>query len=333
MMLRPFLRRRNARALRDAGRAIDEVVWIQAAGIDHFATIRGTRETNPVLVFLHGGPGASQTIFGRTTLGWENHVTIVEYDQRGTGKTRRRNGAPAPGELTLDRLAKDVVEVVEELRRRLGIDRVILAGSSVGSTFGLKVAAERPDLVSAYIGVDQNSIPEAGDETYRLTLETLRRSGRAKGVRELERIGPGHRRWSQAEFDRIVRWAISADRGIPDMVMDVMFPAMMTSPLHTMRDIHDISTGIEDSMTALYRELVDFDARAVATRFAVPFFVFQGDSDAVTPTEFAREYFDLVTAPVKGWQLAPNCGHLAAFTRPEAFERFLVESVLPAADG
>ena len=220
--------------------------------------------------------------------------------------------------------------MIEEIRRRLGVDRVILAASSVGSTFGLWVAAERPDLVSAYIGVDQNSIPDAGDETYRLTLEALRRNGKTRAARRLERIGPGHRRWLQTDFDRIVRWAISADPTIPDMVMEVMFPAMMTSPLHSMRDIHDISTGIDASMTELYQELVDFDAREIATKLPVPFFVFQGDSDAVTPTRFAQEYFDIVEAPVKRFALAPQCGHLAAFTRPDEFRHFLTDAVLPA---
>ena len=329
-LLRPQLRRRNARALRDADRSIDDVTWIGAAGVEHFATIRGANPSNPVMVFLHGGPGATQTIFARATLTWEEHVTLVEYDQRGTGKTRRRTGPTKPGELTLSRLADDAVAVIDQIRGRLGVERVVLAASSVGSTFGLRVAAERPDLVSAYVGVDQNSTPDAGDETYRLTLEALRRNGRSKAARKLEEIGPGHRRWSRADFDRIVRWAISAEPTIPDMVMDVMFPAMMTSPLHSMRDIHDISTGIDASMAQLYRELVEFDARKVATKFAVPFFVFQGDSDAVTPTRFARDYYDLVEAPVKRFQLAPQCGHLAAFTRPEAFQRFLTDDVLPS---
>ncbi len=92
MLGRPWLRRRNARLLRDADRAIDETGYVSAGGIDHFVTIRGASHDNPVLVFLHGGPGATQTVFATQTLSWEEHVTVVQYDQRGSGKTRHRNG-------------------------------------------------------------------------------------------------------------------------------------------------------------------------------------------------------------------------------------------------
>ena len=72
------------------------------------------------------------------------------------------------------------------------------------------------------------------------------------------------------------------------MVTDVIFPAMMTSPLHTMADIREINSGIIESMRQLYPELAAFDARAVAAEFHIPFFVFQGAADTVPPTECAR---------------------------------------------
>jgi pimeloyl-ACP methyl ester carboxylesterase len=89
MLGRPWLRRRNARLLRDTGRAISEARYVPAGGIDHFVTIRGASRDNPVLVFLHGGPGATHTVFAARTLRWEEHLTVVQYDQRGTGKRHR----------------------------------------------------------------------------------------------------------------------------------------------------------------------------------------------------------------------------------------------------
>jgi pimeloyl-ACP methyl ester carboxylesterase len=144
---RPRLRRRNARLLRGAGRPVDEAGYIPAGGIDHFVTIRGASRDNPVLVFLHGGPGATQTVFAAQTLRWEDHVTVVQYDQRGSGKTRHRNGPAADGELSFDRLRLDATELIDTLRSRLGAAKVILAASSAGTTFGLHLAASRPDLL------------------------------------------------------------------------------------------------------------------------------------------------------------------------------------------
>ncbi len=329
MLGRPWLRRRNARLLRDAGRAINETGYVSAGGIDHFVTIRGASHDNPVLVFLHGGPGATQTVFATQTLRWEEHVTVVQYDQRGSGKTRHRNGAAADGELSFERLRLDAIDLIDALRHKLGVTRVILAASSAGSTFGLQLAASRPDLLHAYVGTDQNVGAESSRTAHSRTLDMLRRTGNSRGVRALESMPSDPAEWTQAQFDALSRWAIKADPGIPNIVTDVIFPAMMTSPLHTMADIREVNVGMTESMRQLYPELAAFDARGVAPEFHIPFFVFQGAADNVTPTECARMFAETVRAPIAEFATIPETGHLAAFTRPDEFLRLLVERVLP----
>jgi pimeloyl-ACP methyl ester carboxylesterase len=330
MLGRPWLRRRNARLLRDAGRAINETGYVSAGGIGHFVTIRGASRDNPVLVFLHGGPGATQTVFAAQTLSWEEHVTVVQYDQRGSGKTRHRNGPAADGELSFERLRLDAIDLIGALRHKLGVTKVILAASSAGSTFGLQLAASRPDLLHAYVGTDQNvGGAESGRITHARTLDMLRRTGSRKGVRALENMPADPAEWTQAQSGALSRWAIKADPGIPNMVTDVIFPAMMTSPLHTMADIREINTSITESMRQLYPELAAFDARAAVPGLHIPFFVFQGAADLVTPTESARAFAATVQAPIAEFATIPETGHLAAFTRPDEFLRLLVERVLP----
>jgi pimeloyl-ACP methyl ester carboxylesterase len=79
----------------------------------------------------------------------------------------------------------------------------------------------------------------------------------------------------------------------------------------------------------LYPELAAFDARAVAREFRNPFFVFQGAADNVTSAQCARAFAETVRAPVTRFAMIPRTGHLAAFTRPQEFQRLLVEHVLP----
>jgi pimeloyl-ACP methyl ester carboxylesterase len=327
---RPWLRRRNARLLRGAGRPVDEAGYIPAGGIDHFVTIRGASRDNPVLVFLHGGPGATQTVFAARTLRWEDHVTVVQYDQRGSGKTRHRNGPAADGELSFERLRLDAADVIDVLRSRLGAAKVILAASSAGTTFGLQLAASRPDLLHAYVGTDQHAVAAESKTTARANvLEILRRTGNRKGIRALERMPPDPAEWTQAQSRTLDRWAIKADPDIPNMVTDVMLPAMMTSPLHTMADIRDLNAGMTESARQLYPELTAFDARAVARELRVPFFVFHGAADNVTPAQCAEAFAETVRAPITRFATIPRTGHLAAFTRPEEFLRLLVAHVLP----
>lgn len=72
-----------------------------------------------------------------------------------------------------------------------------------------------------------------------------------------------------------------------------------------------------------------FDDWADGTRFELPFFLFQGEKDVLTPPHLARRFFDDVQAPVKGFALIEDCSHFAAFRRPERFLELLLAHVRP----
>ncbi|GGA59166.1 alpha/beta fold hydrolase [Pelagibacterium lentulum] len=333
MILRPIAQHYNAQTLRmTAPDGIVEEQFVEIGGIEHWMTIRGENRSNPVLVFLHGGPGSGHTMFNPLTQPWERYFTIVQYDQRGASKTFRRNGAQLQsGELSFAQLELDALEAVEYVRARLGADKVILVASSVGSIVGLSLARNHPELFHAYVGTDQNVGGDAFGESWRITLDWLTQYGPDKGVRALEEMGSNPAQWSLAQYAALNHWTIEANPKIPDMVMDVVFPALMTSPSHTMADIQDVQSAMEASMGQLYPELVAFDAYALGTEFDIPFFILQGDTDGITPTTSAKAYFEAVNAPHKEFVTIGQAGHLAAFTRPDQFLDELVSRVRPFA--
>jgi pimeloyl-ACP methyl ester carboxylesterase len=334
LITRPLARHRNARRLAiDSPDGIDEGLYVPIGGIEQWLTIRGEDRRNPAVLFLHGGPGAGHTMFNPLTRPWERHFTLVQWDQRGAGRSRRRSGALRPGELTLDRLERDAVEVVELVRDRLGKEKLILVASSAGSTFGVAVAKHRPDLLHAYVGTDQNTGPAATALSYRLTLDWLRESGNARGARAIEAIGPDPERWTKRQTDTFMRWAIQANPSVPNMITDVILPALMSSPEHTMRDIRNMAKGMEESTAQWHDQFAAYDPLTLGTDFEIPFFIFQGDTDAVTPAAAARAYFDEITAPHKEFVLIERSGHLAMFTRPDQFLTQLLHRVRPLATG
>jgi hypothetical protein len=81
----------------------------------------------------------------------------------------------------------------------------------------------------------------------------------------------------------------------------------------------------------MYDETMTYDARRLGTRFDVPFFLFQGESDVITLTTLATEYFAEVEAPSKGLALIKDAGHFAAFTQPDRFLTELLTRVRPLA--
>ncbi|KRF20050.1 alpha/beta fold hydrolase [Paenibacillus sp. Soil787] len=320
LLLRKLNQRKNAKKLNfhtPNGIALER--FIQIGGIDQWITIRGEDRNKPVLFFIHGGPASTYTVFSPLLRSWEKYFTIVQWDQRGAGKTFRRNGVNGSGEITFDSLANDGLEVAEFLCKHLNQEKIILVGSSMGSFIGVMMVKRRPDLFHAYVGTDQNVGPDPDHLSYQMTLEGLRAAGNKKGVQAIERIGSDPLKWSRKDFDERNRWIIKSTTTVPNMIMDIMLPAILSSPGHTIRDIIDIFKGMNYSLDLLFDELMTFDIRNLGLEFDIPFFIFQGDTDSMTPTALAQAYFDDIRAPFKEIVLIHNAGHLAAFARTEQF--------------
>ncbi|MFK0223237.1 alpha/beta fold hydrolase [Streptomyces vinaceus] len=237
---------------------MDEQRFVRIGGIEQWISIRGEDTANPVMIEIHGGPGASHSVHAARTRAWEEHFTVVRWGMRGAGRTFGRSGARGQGEMSFQQLYEDALDVTRYARERLGADRVVLVASSLGSVFGLRLARSHPELYSAYVG-----------------------SG-----------------------------------------------SLWFSPLHSLREIGQYFAGMKFS-ARLTPALAAFDDRADGTRFELPFFVFQGDRDVITPAERARSFFDEVEAPVKEFALIEDVGHFAAFRHPDRFLHLLRTRVRP----
>jgi len=87
---------------------IDELKAVEIGGIQQWISVRGNDPHNPILLYLHGGPGAPMMPESWTyQRPWEDFFTVVQWDQRGSGKTLGRTGKDGTGELSMDRLVRD----------------------------------------------------------------------------------------------------------------------------------------------------------------------------------------------------------------------------------
>jgi pimeloyl-ACP methyl ester carboxylesterase len=120
----------NTLALRTP-RSIDEGLFVRIGGIEQWFQIRGQNRDNPILLFLHGGPGVSYVPFAPTFRSWEAAFTIVQWDQRGAGKTYGRNGDRQSGSMTIARMVQDGIEAAEFVGRRLNKQKMILFAHSL----------------------------------------------------------------------------------------------------------------------------------------------------------------------------------------------------------
>src|SRR5262249_9691710 len=146
----------------------------------------------PVILLLHGGPGDATNPWGYAGFrSWLRHFTVVQWDQRGTGRTLGKNGASLGPTITIERMTQDGIELADLLRKTLAQNKVILVGHSWGSILGVHMVKARPDLFSAFVGTGQVVDPARNySVAYAEVLKAAERRGEQRAVRELLEIGP-----------------------------------------------------------------------------------------------------------------------------------------------
>jgi len=126
-------------------------MYIQIGGIEQWIQFGAQAPDHPVLLFLHGGPGGTSVPVAAAWRSWEDHFTVVHWDQRGAGRTFRKNGESGCGRLTIELMVKDGIEVAEFLISHLAQPKILLVGHSWGTALGIHMLKRRPELFSAFV--------------------------------------------------------------------------------------------------------------------------------------------------------------------------------------
>lgn len=313
-------------------RGVDESQYVQIGGIDQFISIRGEDRNNPVILFLHGGPANAQSPFLQEFVPWEKYFTVVNWDQRGSGKTYGKNGPATPGMDTpaaaLDRLTADAIEVAEYASRRLHKTKIILVGHSWGAILGLNVVKRRPKLFYAFVAT---GLPVS----WKQSLEDSEAWARREALSMHDE--PTLKALDQAvslRFDDMQRLNASAKyRMTQDDLAYLKMQESIIRPSDTTAkgDTADWVAGGAFTVPKIMPIVFSFDARALGVDFSLPIFVIQGKDDHVASFAEAQKYEGEIRAPRKA--LVPiNGGHFACFTNPEEFVEALRLHILPIVD-
>ncbi|MGW2593510.1 alpha/beta fold hydrolase [Streptomyces sp. NPDC001515] len=308
---------------------IDEAGFVRIGGLDQWISVRGDDRANPVVLEIHGGPGASNHVFLPRTRGWERHFTVVRWDMRGAGRTFARHGAGGQGPFTLDRLYEDALEVTDHVRERLGVEKVLLVANSFGTVTGLRLARAHPERYTAYVGTDQN-IMAGGREhgAHRALLERLEKAGKRKDLAAATAMGSDPSAWTPQQSSRYAKLVITSDPLSYDTMKTVVVRSLWFSPLHSLRGLRSYMAAMTFSERVAH-EAAGIDERAEGTVFRLPVFLFQGAHDVLTPPGPARAFLDDVTAPVKDFALIEDASHFAAFRHPDRFLELMLTRVRP----
>jgi pimeloyl-ACP methyl ester carboxylesterase len=189
---RGYRQHQNASALAiHTANGFSESMFVPIGGINQWITIQGQNRDNPVVLFLDGGPGTPTNLldFSMATA-WTPTFTLVQWDQRGAGKTFA-NGGTSSAEMTIDRMTSDGIELSEFLRDHLPKDKIIIVGHSWGRILGVHMVKAHPELFYANVGTGQEAdVQENECAIYSRVLDKAHAVGDSRAIADLQTTGP-----------------------------------------------------------------------------------------------------------------------------------------------
>ena len=332
-------------------KGIEELKPVDIGGVDQWLHIRGRNRNNPVLLYLHGGPGAACIGAGVDAIlrSWEDYFTVVFWDQRQTGKSYySADDENAP--LSVNQFIEDTEEVLQYLRTHLKKDKLFVMGASWGTILGMHMVKRHPEWIHAYIGVGQAVAMVEGEcALYERLLVHAKNHNDRELIKKIESIIPKMNvdalevEKTFAENAFLVRREISrlaGESGIHHMPFDDMMKMLnfgrVISPHLTLGDHCNALFGgpmaVFRPPYKLTKDLFKVNLpEDIGSSFEVPIFFFSGRHDYQTPVTLSDQWFDNIEAPHKELVHFEESSHFIINEEPGKFLVELVNKVLPCA--
>lgn len=300
-----------------------EEEYVQINGTAHYLLHYRAKPENPLLLFIHGGPGTTEAMMAYLVEEYEErNYNIVYYDQRGTGKTYLKNPKAKPDTATLK---EDLFEIVLYLEKRYQKEKIGILGHSWGSVLGSMFALEHPEHTLCYIGCGQVvNFFENEAVGYQKVKEAVEQSCSAKDKKRLEKIGnyplpafdmKSFRKMGQVrKLQEKYHLAAGVDKN--------MLRIIKNSPIMGMKDMLPLMIGMIVNRQVM-KELVTFDLRDMGTEYKVPVYYVLGEKDQQTPVEISIRYFNEIQAPDKNLYLVKNAGHLVMLDNMDDYRKIV----------
>ena len=311
--------------------SISEKIHLNVNGVEQGMFIKGKDVTNPVLLYLHGGM-PEYFLTQKYPTGLEDYFTVVWWEQRGSGLSYSANISPES--MTLEQMISDTKEVTNYLRKRFGQEKIYLMGHSGGTFIGIQVAAQAPELYHAYLSVAQMSYQLKSEKlAYDYMLQQYKEKANKHMVRKLESA------------------PVTLTDGIPDSYLSWRDEAMHSLGVGTTHDMNSVITGIflpsltcreysliekvnmwrakyRSGVSSLWDTMLATDMTKRVPELNIPVYFFHGIYDYTVSYILAKDYFEKLRAPMKGFYTFEQSAHSPLFEEPERMQQILQADIL-----
>jgi pimeloyl-ACP methyl ester carboxylesterase len=308
--------------------AVVSLEKLNLGGIGQWVLIRGRDRNKPVLLVLHGGPGASMMpwvdLFHTTEL--ESSFVVVHWDQRGAGKSF--SSGLTTEDLDVASYVDDTLELADLLRRRFGKNRIFLTGVSWGSALGFLTLQRDSSPFHAFIATSERVAWRRSQTLgYEWVKAEAEKAGDQDALERLAAIEP----FDPADFgDIAVKNELLDTFGGGDIHTEGLWDAYQDyatsgqSPYYTPAEVGNYPQGLEFSQRAVIPQALDYNLFEDYPKSPIPVHFIMGMEDHQTPVSIVEDYAGELDAPDKSLTIVQSAGHDVPFDAPLAWAKALI---------
>jgi len=318
---------------------ISSLEEVELGGLKQWIFIRSMDKNNPVLIFLHGGPGAPLAgLPSSRRLDSEliEHFTVVHWDQQGAGKSYDNN--ISINSMSYNKLVENCNELIDLIRKRFNKQKVFLVGHSSGSIIGIKVAHKYPEKIQSYVGVGQiiNEY-ERQIKLYDFVLKEAEKSKNLKIQKAIKEIGPPPYDTPE-KFEQINGYVFQyggvIHRNRVKQIGSFMLD-FLTSPEYSLLEGFKtfMNKGFKFSIGAMWQEICNINLEKEIQSIIVPVYFFEGKYDMATPSDIVESFYNrLEDKKNKQIIIFENSAHVPMLEEKEKYKDLLINMVLKKAN-
>jgi len=312
--------------------SISEKGFIEINGEKLGFFIKGKNVNNPILLYLHGGM-PDYFLTQKYPTGLDDIFTTVWWEQRGAGLSY--NAKYKERAVNIDNLIDDTKDITNYLRNRFSRDKIYIMAHSGGSYLGIKVIQKYPELYIAYIGVAQISYQKLSEKkAYDYIIEHYKNDEKKKKIvndlinNPIIMTEPLPTKYTRIRDYAMHDLGIGTMHNIKYVVTGIFIPSLLFKE-YSLREKIDLWKGKASSgISIIWNELISHDLAKENIIFKVPVYFLHGIYDYTCSYELAKEYFEKINAPVKGFYSFNYSAHSPIFEEPKECIKIIKENIL-----
>ncbi|MFR3685980.1 MAG: alpha/beta fold hydrolase [Enterococcus sp.] len=302
--------------------------WYLINGVKQYIHIISENSENPLLLYLHGGPGdAALPLIEHFNVDLAKRYTVIIWEQRGAGKSYYP--FKPNEEITIDSFVSDLKVLTKRLLNEWKQEKICLMGHSWGSIIGMKFIQRYPEMVAYYIGVGQViSGQKMFAESRRYILEHSTSPVVNQRIASIDTTFQQDDWYNELMY--FMKQLIKAEGSIYKKKSYLeLYPFFIRSKHYSLRDCIKRIQGSKQAIERLWQEVARVDFTN-CTELDVPIILIEGEQDYHVSKDVAFNFYQRLTSP-KRFICMKKAAHFPQWTRAAAFNQVVNSLGIPQA--